>query len=155
MQAVTDHADEIIPRVGEAGAEPAHRERRADHDRQPQVADRLFEPLAAHALRQHAEGRQRRATGNEDRLAVLTLGRSERERLALPVLVEGLGVDRRGPLLRLVRLHRTRRLVAPRLLPVELARLAGTRLERRGSSAALQRSAVRDVTCDERVVVRS
>ena len=68
--------------------------------------------------------------GHEDRLAVGALLGPERQPVQVVVLVEVVGVDGRRALLRLERLQRLGRLVAPRLLALELAGLAGARLER-------------------------
>ena len=93
-------------------------------DRQPEVADRLFETLAADALGQDAQRGQRRAARNQQGFAALPLLDPE-WCVVIVIRLEVVGVDGGSPLLGLERLEGPRCLVAPGLLPLELAGLAG------------------------------
>ena len=66
------------------------------------------------------------------------------------VVLELLGVDRARAVLGLQRIEGPAGLLAPRLLALELARLAGARLGSGQRRAALERAAIGDVPGDER-----
>jgi hypothetical protein len=121
----------------------------SDHDRQLQIADRLFEPLAADALRQDTERRQWRASGDEDRPAVGAFLGAQREPVEIVVL-EVFRVDRAGPVLGLHRAQGAAGLICPGLLALELSRLAGPGLGCGRGRAALERSAVGQLPGHER-----
>ena len=73
----------------------------------------LLEPLAADALGQDAQRRQRRAAGHQHGAAVRAFLGAERQPVEVVVL-EVVGVDRAGPVLRLHRVEGAAGLVAPR-----------------------------------------
>src|SRR4029079_966051 len=119
-----------------------------DHDRQPQIADGLLQPLAADGLRHDPQRGKRRTPRHEDRLAEFALRGTERQ-LGLVGIVGRVRVDRPGPLLRLVGLQRPRCLVAPRLLTIELARLPGAGARRLRGGAAVKGTPIRDAAGHE------
>ena len=115
-----------------------------DLDGQLKVADRLLQPLPTDALGQDLERRQRGAARHEDRLAVLAFLDPDRcvdERIVL--VVEIVGVHRASPFVGPEGRQRAGGLIAPRLLAIELARLAGARVGHR-RSAPFERSTIGD-----------
>src|SRR3954468_4783602 len=119
-----------------------------DHDGELQITDGLLEALPADALRQDVEGRQRRAARDEDGPTIRAFLGTERKLVEI-VIFEIVRVDRSRPVLRLQRIEGTGRLVAPGLLALKLAGLAGARLRCGRESATFERPAVGQVASDE------
>ena len=124
---------------------------RATIDRQLELADRLLEALAAHAVGQYAERRQR--IGRDRQRGRLTIGRRGLDpiRRGLVVLRQIGRVDGPRALVDLDSIERPAGLLAPGALALELAGVPRPQIDdRRGLLAALHRAAIGDLPRDER-----
>ena len=126
-----------------------------DDDRQLQLAHRLLEALAADALRQHPERRQRPGPLDvEDRTGRLLAIPGSRGLGPVGPPEIGLGldvvrVDRPGPLLGLERVEGACRLLPPGTLPIALPCVACPLVGSDTRGEPLERPTVRDVAGDE------